>query len=267
MSKQNIKCRLCGREARHAFSRTILKKYKVSFYVCQQCESLQTEEPFWLEEAYADSRPIGDIGMVERNQRAQALIYFISKLLKLTDNTKILDWGGGNGLLVRMLRDVGLNAFLSDKYVTNYYAVGFENNTSFNYSMIIAFEVFEHFPYPKKDVEEMFRYKPKLLMFSTCLFQKKGADWNYIYPNSGKHVFFYSKKTIKYIADVFGYKILYGNTNHLFYKVEINSFKKRLVRLLLLNKRRRLVQTIFSLIPKKSLANKDLDILKIKDLI
>jgi len=50
--KAAITCRLCGGEARLYGGRSVLGKYEVAYYECGQCGSLQTEEPYWLEEAY-----------------------------------------------------------------------------------------------------------------------------------------------------------------------------------------------------------------------
>lgn len=45
-------CKICGKENKFIFKAKILKKYDVSYFHCENCGFLQTEEPHWLSEAY-----------------------------------------------------------------------------------------------------------------------------------------------------------------------------------------------------------------------
>jgi hypothetical protein len=233
----------------------LLGKYEVSYFHCDQCGSLQTEKPYWLDEAYSD--PLPDIGAVSRSQKRQVLTYFLGKVVGLSASDKILDWGGGDGLLVRMLRDVGLDSYLYDKYAENRFAVGFEDDGQQMYAMILAFEVWEHFAFPQEEVEKLFSRKPKFVFVSTGLYAKQGDNWPYLAPQRGRHLFFYSKRSRQYVADTFGYQVLTRNKLSVFYKGHLTSFRKKLLYLMLTSSGQKLLQIAFSVVPKTSLLTND----------
>jgi len=52
----------------------ILNKYTIDYFHCPNCGFLQTQEPFWLDEAYKDPINISDTGYLSRN------IYLSKKL-------------------------------------------------------------------------------------------------------------------------------------------------------------------------------------------
>lgn len=199
-----IPCRLCGGEAPRAFGLTYLRHVPVDLHLCSSCGSLQTQYPHWLDEAYADQRPVRDVGMAARTEAMRALTLLTIRALGLKRPT-LFDWGGGNGLLVRMLRDAGVDAYRSDKYVANYYAVGFDVAEGAKADMMTAFEVFEHSDDPRTLMDEMTAHRPDYILLSTDLYRGQGADWPYIHRDSGKHVFFYSEQGMAMLAARFGY--------------------------------------------------------------
>ena len=52
-------------------------KYQIDYFFCKNCGFLQTEKPYWLEEAYKDSINDSDTGYLQRN------VLFSKKTLKL----------------------------------------------------------------------------------------------------------------------------------------------------------------------------------------
>ena len=54
-NKTNFNCRLCDNETEYFFKKKILKKFYVNYFICSNCNSLQTEKPYWLKEAYSSS--------------------------------------------------------------------------------------------------------------------------------------------------------------------------------------------------------------------
>ena len=101
-------CRVCKMEVEALFSTVILGKYSVKYCKCSQCGYVQTEEPYWLEEAYNTPINDSDTGMIMRNlwlkNIAATLIYFL-----FDKKRKFLDYGGGYGVFVRLMRDVGFD--------------------------------------------------------------------------------------------------------------------------------------------------------------
>ena len=253
-----ISCRLCESEATFLFARQILRKYDIGFYECSGCGSLQTEEPYWLEESYADQRRVLDIGSAMRVERLRTITGMLSRILKFNSDAKLLDWGGGDGLFVRMLRDDGLNAYHWDTYSENIYAAGFERDANEHYDLVTSFEVFEHLPYPKQEIEQMFSVSKGALFISTGIYAKQGPDWEYLNLLTGRHVFFYSRKAISLIAEKYGYQFEIFSGCILFYHQPMSSWAIQLIRFISkLNNNRRLSSLLRVLLPRHSLADAD----------
>jgi hypothetical protein len=205
--------------------------------------------------------------MVARTQQMQALIYFVARLLGLSENDTVLDWGGGNGLLVRMLRDAGLQAYLLDKYVANHYAVGFEDDSERHHKLILAFEVWEHLAHPKIDVAQIFDRRPDAHLLSTLIYKGQGEDWSYLHPESGKHVFFYTERAMFHIAKRFGYEVLVSERYTVFLRSPISRWKSQILRFLLPSSRHRWLRPLFGFVPKNSFTDQDFDSLIKRGLI
>jgi len=62
-----MKRKICDGKAHNVFSTKILNKHNIKYYYCDHCGFLQTEEPYWLKEAYSNSKSITDTGIMSRN--------------------------------------------------------------------------------------------------------------------------------------------------------------------------------------------------------
>lgn len=227
-------CPICNEEMAPAFSETILNKYKVQYFFCRSCNFLQTEKPYWLEEAYNDAIAINDTGLVQRN------ILLASKLavyiyLNLKPRAFYLDIAGGYGMLTRLMRDFGFNYFWSDPYCNNLLAVGFEKESNSQpINAVSAFEVLEHIEYPVQFISEQFsRNKCRTLIFSTEL-MPNGAippkNWRYFSFSTGQHISFFSLNTLEAIAQKMGLHLYSFNNLHVLSNQKMrNSFLTRLL--------------------------------------
>lgn len=205
MQSASISCRLCGAEAALAFRKILLGKHRVAFFHCSNCESLQSEQPYWLAEAYSPAVDAIDTGAAQRVLHCFALTHIVMRLLNCRT---ALDFGGGSGLLCRLLRDSGHDAYWYDRYTAPGYATGFGGDPAKNYDLVSSFEVIEHFPDPQRDFAQLFAGKPGALLLMTDLYQGQGEDWLYIAPEEGQHIFFYSPKALAFIGKRFGYRLL-----------------------------------------------------------
>jgi len=229
---EQIGCRLCGGSADKAFSLTYLKHIPVGLYRCEVCGSLETSPPDWLDEAYSDTRPVRDVWMAGRTEGMRVLTLLVIRALGL-DQPRLFDWGGGNGLLVRMLRDAGVDAYRSDKYVPNYYAVGFDVEDGAKADIMTAFEVFEHSDDPHLLMTEMTAHAPDAILLSTDLYQGQGPDWSYIHKDSGKHVFFYTERGMIMLAGDFDYQCIAAPKFTLMHKQPLSRSRALAIRQLL----------------------------------
>lgn len=214
-------CQICSSSTTFAFSHLVLGKYNVSYFLCSECDLLQTEKPYWLKESYASPINLSDTGYVYRN------INFSKKVLSLFvllfgKNKKYLDYGGGYGVFTRLMRDLGLDYYWMDPLTKNVFAQGFEYTPAHGkIEAQTCFECFEHFAEPMKEIDKMIGITENIL-FSTDLRpvgHVPDASWHYYGFNHGQHLALYSTKTLRFIAQK---KHLYFYTNnrnlHLFTK-------------------------------------------------
>jgi hypothetical protein len=228
-----MKCRICRSESEYAFKATVLNKYPVSYYHCSKCGFLQTEDPFWLKEAYKESINVSDTGLLTRNielsKVTASIIYFIFQ-----KDAKFIDYAGGFGAFTRLMRDIGFDYYWHDPFTKNLLAKGFEFYEGFGEcELLTSFESFEHFEDPIIEIAKMTALS-KNILFSTYVppTPVPPLDWWYYGFNHGQHLSFYSRACLTFLAkknDL--YYSSYGRL-HLFSKRKINeSLFRWLVRL------------------------------------
>jgi len=202
------RCRVCGGDSRFSFQGPLLSR-QVAYFDCSICGALQTEFPTWLDEAYAAPINATDTGIAARNQlntaRVGALCYLLGN-----SRARVVDFAGGHGLLVRMLRDAGINAVWSDKYCENLFARGFEHDGG-PADIATAFEAFEHFVEPMRELARVLAVAP-VVLFSTELLPEPvppPGQWWYYGVEHGQHVMLYRRRTLAHMAAACG-AVLYS---------------------------------------------------------
>lgn len=242
-------CRLCDGQASYVFSGVILDKNKVNYFRCSSCDSLQVENPYWLDEAYLLNLSNLDTGVAQRTLNNFAACYALSKFFRYRN---ILDFGGGDGLFCRLMRDFSFNCYVQDKFASPTYAQGYTEPDFDEPDIVTAFEVAEHFANPKEEIEQLFYHKPKVVILSTALYAGQGPNWWYLSTESGQHVFFYSLKAMKQLARTRGYQLIYSGGYCVF--IESKSYSAyigSLVWFLLKGKLCRLMLSLILLMPAR----------------
>jgi hypothetical protein len=199
------RCRLCGGAAFPFGSARLLASLEVSYHRCEACGFVQTEEPYWLEQAYEQPISKIDLGIVSRNIALGDMASTVISML-LDSRGRFLDWGGGYGILVRLMRDRGYDFYWRDPFCDNLFAQGFEWTDGTRAELVTAFEVLEHLPRPVDDVARMADVTDNLLV-STLLLPEPApapADWWYYAPETGQHVSFYSRRSLTVLAAQLG---------------------------------------------------------------
>ena len=200
------RCRVCGKDSTFVFDGRLLDR-TVHYFDCAHCGYLQTETPTWLDQAYASPINISDTGIIARNVLNTRRVGAVCLLLGTT-KAKIVDFAGGHGILVRMLRDAGLEAEWSDKFCENLFARGFEHKGA-TADIATAFEAFEHFVEPVAELDRMFKVAP-VVFLSTALLPEPvplPGTWWYYGEEHGQHVGIYRRKTLEYLADAQGARL------------------------------------------------------------
>lgn len=221
------RCAVCGSATRLAHRSLVLGKYDVAYFHCDRCGLLQTERPFWLDEAYGSVIARSDTGLVTRNI---ALSVRLASVLNafFDPRARYADVGGGYGVLTRLMRDIGFDYYWSDPYCANLFAQGFEAEppAASGFEAVSAFEVMEHVHDPLAAVRSwLAEYGTRTLVFSTQLYHgappAPGA-WAYYSPATGQHVSFYQRRTLDRMASELGLRAYSAGYLHLLTDRTIN---------------------------------------------
>jgi 2-polyprenyl-3-methyl-5-hydroxy-6-metoxy-1,4-benzoquinol methylase len=247
LNRSNSTCKICTTEVVNHDRGLLLQKYEVQFFRCPNCGFVVTEEPFWLPEAYATPITRSDVGYVSRNLAYSRMIKTII-LLMFDPNARFIDFGGGYGMFVRLMRDLGFDFRWQDKFCENLFARGFELglNESGKFEVLTAFEVFEHLTDPLSALEEMLRLSDSIV-FSTNVVSNPPpllSAWEYYGLEHGQHIAFYSYSTLREIARRCDLRLFsYGGYVHLLtrrqtsaatvkWQIALNRYSKFLLNLL-----------------------------------
>ncbi|MGE5659840.1 MAG: methyltransferase domain-containing protein [Actinomycetota bacterium] len=222
-----MKCKICEATSLKFANARIINKYNIDYFQCQNCGFVQTEEPYWLEEAYSEAIAKSDVGLVYRNfnfsEISSNIIFYL-----FNHDSQFLDYGGGYGLFVRLMRDVGFNFYWYDKFCKNIFAKGFESELlekDSQYELVTAFEVFEHLVNPLDEIAEILRFSENIL-FSTELLpdnNPKPEEWWYYALEEGQHISLYTPQALTIIANKFKLNLYSnGSSLHLITKKKID---------------------------------------------
>jgi hypothetical protein len=222
-------CKICSTAQAPFTKARLLSKYDVQYFKCPTCGFIQTEQPYWLDEAYTNVIAPSDVGAVSRaSSLAETTAQYISLLFN--SNGRFLDYGGGYGLFVRMMRDKGYDFFWYDKYAKNLLAKGFEAQDGEPFELVTAFEVFEHLYDPMNEIEKILTFSRNIL-FTTLIVPTPCPlpdKWSYYALETGQHVSFYSVRSLQIIAEKFKLRLhTTGGYLHLLTQENIPSFRFR----------------------------------------
>ena len=227
-----MRCKICGAATICAFNAEVLGKYLIGYFHCAHCGFLQTEETYWLDEAYNSAIAAADTGLVQRNL---SLSKKLSVLLFFTfgRDSKYLDVAGGYGMLTRLMRDIGFDFYWFDKYCENLMARGFEAIEGSPFTAITAFEVLEHVPDPLGFISESMELaQSRTMIFSTVLYEgtpPKPESWWYYTLETGQHISFFQRRTLQVIAEKLGLNCYSRGSIHLLTDKIISSSRFRLL--------------------------------------
>jgi hypothetical protein len=215
-----MSCAICGALMAEAFEALVLGRHNVRFYHCAQCGFLCPEKPYWLAEAYRSALARSDTGIIARNlrtaQKLSAILYFA-----LGDDgaAKWLDYGGGHGVLARLMRDRGFDFYWHDPYAENVFTRGFEHRADRVYDGVTAIEVLEHTADPVHFVAQAIAgTQARTLILTTETYEgppPAPQAWWYYGLDTGQHIAFFQKRTLKRLAERFGLGCFSAGNVHL----------------------------------------------------
>ncbi|MEX0366539.1 MAG: class I SAM-dependent methyltransferase [Ruegeria sp.] len=197
---------LTGQAGRLLFEHKVIGRHNAAYYLDESCGYIWVDAPHWLDEAYSDAIALTDTGILARNLNNIRIVSIAMRANGLAQ-ARGIDLGAGYGLLVRGLRDVGIDFHWSDPFADNLLARGFEADEG-PYEVAAAFEVLEHLPDPLghlKTARAQFGYET--LFFSATCFDPgdiPGPDWWYWAFETGQHISFFSEQCLDFMAHELG---------------------------------------------------------------
>ena len=176
---------------------------------------------------YNADYPLVDPDYADRRPRANAAL--LARLFPGPRLARVLDYGGGDGLLADLLRAAGFpHAETYDPLVPRHAA-----RPAGRFDLVVSFEAVEHSTDPAATFAEIagLLADPGLVLFSTLVqpadIDERGLGWWYAAPRNG-HVSLYSRESLGVLARRLG--LSFGSLDdvrHVLYR-RIPDFARRL---------------------------------------
>lgn len=216
-------CKLCESVTEDFGELKILGSFDARYRRCTLCGFVYVEQVHWLEQAYSSAIASADTGIVVRNLKLAEMTSLLIGLA-FPGARRFLDFGGGAGLLVRMMRDRGFDFRLQDKYCANIFAGGFEAQPGERFDMVTCMEVAEHMLDPLPAFHELRAMVEgagsAAIVVSTELLPKaanRPGEWWYYAPETGQHISFYTEAALQVIAERLQMRVATNGANfHVF---------------------------------------------------
>jgi len=219
---------------RPLFKHQVLGKYMVQYFTCGGCGLIQTQEPFWLAEAY--SSPISQLdtwGGTRNVINAHRLSRILSVLFKREDS--FIDTACGYGLFVRLMRDRGFDFHGHDEYCPNLFSRNLPPMRNLQPAALTCFEVLEHVTDPINFIKNLLlKYSTDTIIASTTTYEGPIPElsWPYYSFESGQHVSIYNALSLKTVAAKLGLDYVKLDVDlHLFSSRTFHPFLLKLIRL------------------------------------
>ncbi|HEY2586993.1 MAG TPA: class I SAM-dependent methyltransferase [Tepidisphaeraceae bacterium] len=190
----------------------------VYYYRCPDCKFIFTTafdrftQADFARVIYNDDYLLVDPDYVSARPNNNAAL--LQQLFSASKPNRLLDFGGGNGTLARLLAANGFaHVDCYDPFIPRY-----AQKPPHQYDCIVSFEVFEHSTDPLRTVMELndLLADPGLVMFSTFIqpdnIEQIGLNWWYAAPRNG-HVSLYSRESLSRLAQRFGLQLFSFNQN------------------------------------------------------
>lgn len=226
-----VYCKICEAVTTDFGKLKILSSFDARYRRCTKCGFIFVDDPNWLHEAYSSAIAAADTGIVARNLKLAEIVSLLVEL-RFRSARRFLDFGGGAGLLVRLMRDAGFDFFLLDKYCQNILAGGFEAEPDETFDLVTCMEVAEHLVDPITTFLELATLAPTIVI-STELVPESGnkpGEWSYYSPETGQHVSFYTVAALHIIAERVNLRLATNGVNlHLLSNTSVTDWVLRLL--------------------------------------
>jgi 2-polyprenyl-6-hydroxyphenyl methylase/3-demethylubiquinone-9 3-methyltransferase len=182
-------------------------------------EYIYNDEYIKVDPDYVTARPAGTANQVNNAFGAYK------------KSIRILDYGGGNGMVEQSLKEMGFNAV--DTY--DPFSEQFNRRPSGQYDLVLSFEVVEHIPNVIEVFQDMksFLSSDSMIIFSTLIqpddIDKGKAKWWYIAPRNG-HISIHSQRSLQLVLNGMSLKYVMASQNIHFAFDRVPSFAKHIIK-------------------------------------
>ena len=205
MESQEL-CAVCSGGTRFLFSYEVRGKHQAFLHECHNCRFTYISNPHWLDESFSSELNDLDIGSVDR---CLVLADFVEVLIRSMKSSKsrFLDWGGGYGLLSRIMRDRGLDFASHDIYTRPLFVESSSNLKSETFELITMSEVALHLVDPVPVFTKIMESTDVLVFTAVIAPTVIPNDWWYLMPDTGQHVAIYHEETLQVLAKKLGVQV------------------------------------------------------------
>lgn len=205
-------CVACGASGlEKAFSATVLGAHEADYLRCPRCGSLQIGRVWWLSAAYERGDRDLDTGLAQRGLMCSLFVRAMRQCRLLRRGARILDFGAGSGLLVRLLRDQGFDAegydLYADMQLARDYRVS-ELDCGPPADLIVATEILEHLTVPGDTSRELAAALAEggIILITTVLHDPRASrpDRRCLDVEHGQHINFFTRQGLRAMAGSIG---------------------------------------------------------------
>ena len=225
-----MNCSCCLQSVEYFAETLIRQQYKAEYFKCKTCGTVFVDAREWADVAYISPIADSDIGLPSRAIRNSETVSLILRFL-YPQATSFLDYGSGDGLFVRIMRDRGFDFRAFDKYTTNRFAVGHDWDGHQKVDLVTAFELFEHVSNPRELLQSLLETAP-LVLISTELLPSPAPhpdEWWYYARDTGQHITFYTPRSLLALAKASDASVYSVGSLHFFSRTPINVRKLRII--------------------------------------
>ena len=214
-------CPICKSSANGLFIVTIQGENHAELNSCSKCEFAFYPNQNWISDSFSDELNSLDVGATDRTFIAADYLSVVLKSQKVS-NGKYLDYGGGYGLLARIMRDRGFNFENYDPFARQIFPTSgryVENPLGQRYDAVTLIEVALHFEDPVEEFKKLLELSDFVFFTAVLTDEKLDSDWWYLSLETGQHIALFSKKTLTTLAEVLEVNVTTdGRFFHIFHR-------------------------------------------------
>ena len=193
------RCMICG-----SFSKSLLvlerhPQPKIEVQQCDECSFTFVLDPHWLEGSFREKLNRFDVGSADRSLMIAAFVRSLVRRRSLS-TTSVLDFGGGDGLSTRVLRDHGVDCRWEDPFCEPVFCVGPSSDDVRHFDLAFMGEVALHLVDPMPVFRGLLQRSGRVLFTAVVPPAHIETDWWYLMPETGQHVAFFPIRTLRHMA-------------------------------------------------------------------